>query len=444
MRPRPKRRRAAGDRRCRDRCAGPAGRGPAQAAARRRSGIDDHRERDARRARRFRRPSRACLRDHPARDEWRARFRRRARRARSRCCKGLPATVLDEAAARIRLMPGARQLVATMRAAGARTALVSGGFTVFAERVAAELGFDRGRRQPARHCRRAASPARCASPIVTRETKRDTLLATGRGTWAFRWPRQWRSATAPTICRCSTAAGLGVAFHAKPAVAAAARWRLDHADLTGLLYAQGYRQEEIVEPLGRKSDGPSSGRGAARQSADRPGARPAAGSICGPAFLASSILLTTWPALLTSSCAASMITSPGLQPLFGRRAVLGDIDDDDPLRIVGEREFLLQIRGDVRQASGRASLTVAGVVLGGFFFGVSLAATCSVSSSLPTLTCSGVLLALAPDGHRHGLADRRLGDEPRQVPHVGHRLAVEAQDDVAGLDAGQSAPGRCR
>jgi phosphoserine phosphatase len=44
------------------------------------------------------------------------------------------------------------------------------------------------------------------------------------------------------------AAGLGIAFHAKPAVAAASRWRLDHADLTGILYAQGYRQEEILEP----------------------------------------------------------------------------------------------------------------------------------------------------------------------------------------------------
>ena len=44
------------------------------------------------------------------------------------------------------------------------------------------------------------------------------------------------------------AAGLGIALHAKPAVAAASRWRLDHADLTGILYAQGYRQEEVLEP----------------------------------------------------------------------------------------------------------------------------------------------------------------------------------------------------
>src|SRR5205823_9788318 len=57
--------------------------------------------------------------------------------------KGLPATVLDQAASRIRLMPGARELVTTMRAAGARTALVSGGFTVFAEWVGRDLGFDR-------------------------------------------------------------------------------------------------------------------------------------------------------------------------------------------------------------------------------------------------------------------------------------------------------------
>src|SRR5262249_45525519 len=62
--------------------------------------------------------------------------------ARVSLLQGLPMLVLDKAAARVRLMPGARELVATMRAAGARTALVSGGFTVFAERVAQQLGFD--------------------------------------------------------------------------------------------------------------------------------------------------------------------------------------------------------------------------------------------------------------------------------------------------------------
>src|SRR2546423_7760224 len=89
--------------------------------------------------------------------------------------KGLPATVLDDAAARIRLMPGARALLATLRAAGVRTALVSGGFTVFVERIAAELGFDRvsANRLDIADGHLAGT---VAAPILTRETKRDTLL----------------------------------------------------------------------------------------------------------------------------------------------------------------------------------------------------------------------------------------------------------------------------
>ncbi|MBV9153096.1 MAG: phosphoserine phosphatase SerB, partial [Alphaproteobacteria bacterium] len=160
--------------------------------------------------------------------------------------KGLPETVLDEAAGRIRVMPGAGTLLATLRAAGVRTALVSAGFTVFAERVAAELGFDR---VVANRLDIAAGRivGTVAAPIATRETKRDTLrklaqecgvpladtLAIGDG-----------ANDLPML----EAAGLGIAYRAKPAVAAAARWRLDHADLTGVLYAQGYRDTELVEP----------------------------------------------------------------------------------------------------------------------------------------------------------------------------------------------------
>jgi phosphoserine phosphatase len=160
--------------------------------------------------------------------------------------KGLPATVLDEAAGRIRLMPGARPLLATLRAAGVRTALVSGGFTVFVERIAAELGFDRvsANRLDITDGQIAGT---VALPILTRETKRDTLL------------QMAQDAGVPLSATLAVgdgandlpmleAAGLGIAFHAKPAVAAASRWRLDQADLTGILYAQGYRQEEILEP----------------------------------------------------------------------------------------------------------------------------------------------------------------------------------------------------
>jgi phosphoserine phosphatase len=159
--------------------------------------------------------------------------------------KGLPATVLDEAAKRIRLMPGARTLLATLRGAGVRTALVSGGFTVFAEPIARELGFDQlsANRLDIAGGRIAGT---VAVPIRTRETKREALLQMAEES---RVPLSATMAVGdgandlPML----EAAGLGIAFHAKPAVAAASRWRLDHADLTGILYAQGYREAEIVQ-----------------------------------------------------------------------------------------------------------------------------------------------------------------------------------------------------
>jgi phosphoserine phosphatase len=157
---------------------------------------------------------------------------------------GLPASALAAAAARIRLTPGARALVATARAAGMRTALVSGGFTVFAERVAAELGFERivANRLDIAGGRILGT---VAAPLVTRETKRATLLALAA---------ECAVPPAATLAVGDGAndlpmlevAGLGVAYHAKPAVRDAARWHLDHADLSGLLYAQGYRGGDIV------------------------------------------------------------------------------------------------------------------------------------------------------------------------------------------------------
>ncbi|HKS88361.1 MAG TPA: phosphoserine phosphatase SerB [Stellaceae bacterium] len=158
--------------------------------------------------------------------------------------RGLPASVLDKAAARIRLMPGARALVATARANGVRTLLVSGGFTVFADRVGAELGFDRvvANRLDIAGGHIAGT---VAAPLVTGATKREALLGLAAECGA---PLSATLAVGdgandvPML----EAAGLGLAFHAKPAVAAAARWRIDHADLTALLYAQGYRAEEIV------------------------------------------------------------------------------------------------------------------------------------------------------------------------------------------------------
>lgn len=158
--------------------------------------------------------------------------------------RGLPASVLDEAAARIRLMPGARALLATSCAAGVRTALVSGGFTAFADRVAAELGFDRvvANRLDIVD---GAIAGTVRSPIVTRDTKREVLLAMCGELGSTPSSVLAVGDGANDLPMLETA-GLGIAFRAKPAVAAAARYRIDHADLTALLYAQGYRSGEIL------------------------------------------------------------------------------------------------------------------------------------------------------------------------------------------------------
>jgi phosphoserine phosphatase len=156
----------------------------------------------------------------------------------------MPQSVLCEAASRIRVMPGARTLIATLRRAGIMTALVSGGFTVFAERIAAELGFDR---VVANRLNIAGGKltGTLGLPIVTAATKRDTLLALA-GELGIGLDATLAVGDGANDLPMLQTAGLGIAFRAKPAVAAAARHRIDQADLTALLYAQGYRQEEIV------------------------------------------------------------------------------------------------------------------------------------------------------------------------------------------------------
>ncbi len=164
--------------------------------------------------------------------------------ARVALLKGMETRALEEAAARIRVTQGARALVATMRHAGAATALVSGGFTIFAGPVAAALGFDRVVANRL-DLVRGRITGTVQPPIVTRDTKREVLLTL---------TAELGIAPAQTIAvgdgandlPMLAAAGIGIAFHPKPMVAEIARWHLDHADLTGLLYAQGYRKDEIV------------------------------------------------------------------------------------------------------------------------------------------------------------------------------------------------------
>ncbi len=141
-------------------------------------------------------------------------------------------------------MPGACELVATMRANGAYCALVSGGFTFFTERIAARLGFNTHQANTL-DIIDGRLAGTVSPPILGREAKLAALerlrrelnlqpeetLAVGDGANDLDMIR---------------AAGLGVAFRAKPIVAAEAKASIRHGDLTALLYLQGYRKSEFV------------------------------------------------------------------------------------------------------------------------------------------------------------------------------------------------------
>jgi phosphoserine phosphatase len=168
-----------------------------------------------------------------------------ALRERVALLKDLPLSVVDEVIEqRITLTPGARTLVATMRRNGTYACLVSGGFTLFTSRVGATIGFDenRGNTLVAQDGKLAG---RVEEPILGREAKlatlielRDRLKLSGTDTLAI--------GDGANDLAMIEAAGLGVAYHAKPKVAAAAHARIDHGDLTALLYAQGYAREDFV------------------------------------------------------------------------------------------------------------------------------------------------------------------------------------------------------
>ncbi|VAV88659.1 Phosphoserine phosphatase [hydrothermal vent metagenome] len=158
---------------------------------------------------------------------------------------GMDAAILDRVyAERVKLMPGAKTLIKTMNANGANTVLVSGGFTFFTSRVAAVTGFQVNRGNTL-EIKDGKLTGHVLPPIVDSMTKLNSLnkfknkaglsdhevIAIGDGANDIPMIRE---------------AGLGIAYHAKPAAAKAANIALNHADLTALLYLQGYSDGDFV------------------------------------------------------------------------------------------------------------------------------------------------------------------------------------------------------
>lgn len=159
--------------------------------------------------------------------------------------KGLPVAVIDRVIRdRITLMPGGPVLLATMKASGAHAALVSGGFTAFTAKIAARLGFDENRANTLL-AEDGKLTGQVAEPILGKQAKVDALqditarlgltddqvMAVGDGANDLGMLKR---------------AGAGVALHAKPVVAAECDIRINHGDLTALLYIQGYAVEDFV------------------------------------------------------------------------------------------------------------------------------------------------------------------------------------------------------
>lgn len=156
--------------------------------------------------------------------------------------RNLPSEIIEKViATRITLAPGGKTLVATMKANGARAVLVSGGFVQFTRRISDMIGFDDNRANQLIEADGKLT-GEVEFPILGGEAKVDALLAFTHD----------KPETAIAVGDGANdlgmikRAGLGVALHAKPMVAAGAPLRIDHSDLTALLFLQGYDASEFV------------------------------------------------------------------------------------------------------------------------------------------------------------------------------------------------------
>lgn len=159
--------------------------------------------------------------------------------------KGLNRKLIEEVRReRITLAPGGRALVQTMKAYGAHTMLISGGFTIFTDYIAKRIGFDAAEANVLEFDGDTLT-GKVEKPIVDKDTKLDRLqaLVSDKQLNSIQTLAVGDGANDLPMLQ---AAGLGVALHAKPAVAAQVDVKIDHGDLTALLYLQGYTEEDII------------------------------------------------------------------------------------------------------------------------------------------------------------------------------------------------------
>lgn len=168
-----------------------------------------------------------------------------ALRERVALLKGLPLTIIDQVIEkRIHLMSGGKTLIATMKKNGAYTALVSGGFTLFTDKIAKTLGFDEQNANELHHDGEILTGT-VAEPILGKQAKREKLLELCKRLNITPKDAMAVGDGANDLAMLQEA-GSGVALHAKPVVAEAASMRIDHGDLTALLYIQGYRKSDFA------------------------------------------------------------------------------------------------------------------------------------------------------------------------------------------------------
>ena len=158
---------------------------------------------------------------------------------------GLSVDSLEKTLVRMELTPGARTLVQTMRKNGAFTALVSSGFKFFTRHIREQIGFHED----------VSNEFEIKDGTLTGEIDGTIMNKDGKLSTLRRFAEQQGVALSDTVTvgdgandlPMLQAAGLGIAFHAKPVVAASARFQIKHSDLTSVLYAQGYKRNEFVD-----------------------------------------------------------------------------------------------------------------------------------------------------------------------------------------------------